>query len=242
MLGALCYRAVIGCCAGGVLGLWVRGGSRSLARGPAKAQGPPAMAWGLASAGPAYQLGWVGGCGGSWSQLVDCIGERGYRPGPHYLAMAGPSLLKPPWCHPLAPGRPANSTPHDHQGPAIKPIPPIPTRHKLSPLLAGLVSKGPWKESRDSCGQRENLAHTYVEGEGYQLPPPRPPSPYNPLRSNEVVTMMNAANELVRFELGLSPIQAALVLERVLARRQTASAVLQNLVDRGLEVEDEATV
>jgi len=54
--------------------------------------------------------------------------------------------------------------------------------------------------------------------------------------------MMNSANELVRFELGLSPIQAALVLERVLARRQTASVVLQHLVDRGLEIEDEAAV
>jgi len=52
--------------------------------------------------------------------------------------------------------------------------------------------------------------------------------------------MMNVANELVRFELGLSPIQAALVLERVLAHGQPVSAVLQHLVDRGLEIEDTA--
>jgi len=54
--------------------------------------------------------------------------------------------------------------------------------------------------------------------------------------------MMNAANELVRFELGLSSVQAALVLERVLAQGQPASAVLQNLMDRGLEIEDSAGV
>jgi hypothetical protein len=51
---------------------------------------------------------------------------------------------------------------------------------------------------------------------------------------------MNIGNELVRFELGLSPIQAALVLERVLAQGLPASRVLQSLVDRGLDVEDAA--
>jgi hypothetical protein len=54
--------------------------------------------------------------------------------------------------------------------------------------------------------------------------------------------MMNIGSELVRFELGLSPIQAALVLERVLAQGQPASTVLQHLVDRGLEIEDTAGV
>ena len=53
---------------------------------------------------------------------------------------------------------------------------------------------------------------------------------------------MNTGNELVRFELGLSPVQAALVLERVLAQGRPASAVLQHLVDRGLEIEDDATI
>ena len=53
---------------------------------------------------------------------------------------------------------------------------------------------------------------------------------------------MNIGNELVRFELGLSPIQAALVLERVLAQGRPASAILQLLVDRGLEIEDDTTV
>jgi len=53
---------------------------------------------------------------------------------------------------------------------------------------------------------------------------------------------MNTGNELVRFELGLSPVQAALVLERVLAQGRPASAVLQLLVDRGLEIEDDTTV
>jgi len=52
---------------------------------------------------------------------------------------------------------------------------------------------------------------------------------------------MNTGNELVRFELGLSPIQAALVLERVLAQGRPASAVLQQLVDRGLEIEVDTT-
>jgi hypothetical protein len=53
---------------------------------------------------------------------------------------------------------------------------------------------------------------------------------------------MNTGNELVRFELGLSPVQAALVLERVLAQDRSASAILQLLVDRGLEIEDDITV
>ena len=52
--------------------------------------------------------------------------------------------------------------------------------------------------------------------------------------------MLNNGNELVRFELGLSPVQAALVLERVLAHGQPASTVLQHLVDRGLEIEEGA--
>ena len=39
---------------------------------------------------------------------------------------------------------------------------------------------------------------------------------------------MNTAHELVRFELGLSPVQAALVLERVLAQGQPASAILRS--------------
>jgi len=50
---------------------------------------------------------------------------------------------------------------------------------------------------------------------------------------------MNTANELIHFELGLSPIQAALVLERVLVQGRPASAVLQHLVDRGLEIGDD---
>jgi hypothetical protein len=54
--------------------------------------------------------------------------------------------------------------------------------------------------------------------------------------------MLNNGNELVRFELGLSPVQAALVLERVLAQGRPASAILQLLVDRGLEIEDDTTV
>ena len=53
---------------------------------------------------------------------------------------------------------------------------------------------------------------------------------------------MSTGNELVRFELGLSPVQAALVLERVLAQGRPASAVLQRLVDRGLEIEDDTTI
>jgi len=53
---------------------------------------------------------------------------------------------------------------------------------------------------------------------------------------------MNTGNELVHFELGLSPVQAALVLERVLAQGRPASAVLQHLVDRGLEVDADTTV
>jgi hypothetical protein len=53
---------------------------------------------------------------------------------------------------------------------------------------------------------------------------------------------MNTVHELVRFELGLSPVQAALVLERVLAQGRPASAILQHLVDRGLEIEDDTTV
>ena len=53
---------------------------------------------------------------------------------------------------------------------------------------------------------------------------------------------MNTAHELVRCELGLSPVQAALVLERVLAQGRPASAVLQSLVDRGLEIEDDTTI
>ena len=53
---------------------------------------------------------------------------------------------------------------------------------------------------------------------------------------------MSTGNELVRFELGLSPVQAALVLERVLAQGRPASAVLQHLVDRGLEIEDDTTI
>jgi hypothetical protein len=52
--------------------------------------------------------------------------------------------------------------------------------------------------------------------------------------------MMNT--ELVRLELGLSPVQAALVLERVLAHGLPAPAVLQHLVDRGLEIEEGAAV
>lgn len=54
--------------------------------------------------------------------------------------------------------------------------------------------------------------------------------------------MINVGSELVHFELGLSPVQAALVLERVLAQGRPASAVLQHLVDRGLEIEDDNTV
>jgi len=53
---------------------------------------------------------------------------------------------------------------------------------------------------------------------------------------------MNTGNELVHFELGLSHVQAALVLERVLAQGRPASAVLQHLVDRGLEVDADTTV
>ena len=52
---------------------------------------------------------------------------------------------------------------------------------------------------------------------------------------------MNTAHELVHFELILSPVQAALVLERVLAQGRPASAILQLLVDRGLQVEDDTT-
>ena len=53
---------------------------------------------------------------------------------------------------------------------------------------------------------------------------------------------MNTGNELVRFELGLSPVQAALVLERVLSQGRPAAAVLQHLVDRGLEIEHNTRV
>ena len=53
---------------------------------------------------------------------------------------------------------------------------------------------------------------------------------------------MSTGNELVRFELGLSPVQAALVLERVLAQGRPASAVLQRLVNRGLEIKNDATI
>jgi hypothetical protein len=53
---------------------------------------------------------------------------------------------------------------------------------------------------------------------------------------------MNTENELVHFELGLSPIQAALVLERVLAQGRPASTILQHLVVCGLEIEDDTTI
>jgi hypothetical protein len=53
---------------------------------------------------------------------------------------------------------------------------------------------------------------------------------------------MHIGNELVRFELVLSPVQAALALERVLAQGRPASAVLQRLVDRGLEIENDTTI
>ena len=53
---------------------------------------------------------------------------------------------------------------------------------------------------------------------------------------------MSTGNELVRFELGLSPVQAALVLERVLAQGRPASAILQLLDNRGLEIEDDTTI
>ena len=53
---------------------------------------------------------------------------------------------------------------------------------------------------------------------------------------------MHTGNELVHFELGLSPIQAALVLERVLAQGRPASAILQLLDNRGLEIEDDTTI
>jgi len=72
-------------------------GARQGHRVPCLAAWPLLLCWWSTSCG-----GWVGG-GGSGSQLVDCIGERGYAPGPHYLAMAGPSLYKPTWCHPPCP-------------------------------------------------------------------------------------------------------------------------------------------